>query len=526
MATKTQDTYDVLVVGSGASGGWAAKRLAEAGVKVALVDAGRPLRITDLNEHGSGLELPYRGVSAEVVKKTRPIQKDCYACTERNYDWFANDLEEPYTTAPGKPFSWQGRMRVTGGRTVVWGRQSYRMGDFDLKSASTDGFGMDWPLSYADLAPYYDQVEDYVGISGLAEGAYELPDSKFLPAMPFKCGERRLRERVKSKLGWTVTMGRVGEPHPLAERAGALPLLRPLLLGLRHQLVLQLGVHDGGRRDRERQLHPRAERDGLQGADRRRQEPRDRSALHRPRHARGEGDPRARGGAVRAGARVGADPVQLEERAEPRRPRQLERCPRPLPDGPPVGRGRRERRVPRARGEAVARRPEPAERHLRDPLPEREERPEVEGVPARLRLPGRPGHGLQLRRAGLRRHLQARGQEPGVERAARGLRRVPALLRELRRDRPVRPGGHVRDPDPQGQHGLGRQRAQDDPRHGGLGGRDDGRGRRQEHRAVRLHRPRSRLRHPRARRRAHGPRQEDVGAQPVPAGARRRRTCS
>jgi choline dehydrogenase-like flavoprotein len=209
VASKTQDGYDVLVVGSGASGGWAAKRLSEAGAKVALVDAGRPLRITDLNEHGSPLDLPYRGVSPEVVKRTRPTQSECYACTERNYEWFANDLEEPYTTAAGKPFSWQGRMRVTGGRTVVWGRQSYRMGDLDFKAASHDGFGEDWPLSYADLAPYYDLVEDYVGISGLAEGLYELPDSRFHPAMPFKCGEQRLRERVKRKLGWTVTIGRV-----------------------------------------------------------------------------------------------------------------------------------------------------------------------------------------------------------------------------------------------------------------------------------------------------------------------------
>src|SRR5215475_3672570 len=105
MADGSKERYDVLVVGSGASGGWAAKRLAEAGVKVALVDAGRPLKVTDLDEHGSGLELPYRGQSSEVVRRTRPIQKDCYACTERNYDWFANDLEEPYTTAAGKPFS-------------------------------------------------------------------------------------------------------------------------------------------------------------------------------------------------------------------------------------------------------------------------------------------------------------------------------------------------------------------------------------------------------------------------------------
>jgi choline dehydrogenase-like flavoprotein len=150
---------------------------------------------------------------------------------ERNYDWFANDLEEPYTTAKDKPFSWQGRMRVTGGRTVVWGRQSYRMGDFDFKAASTDGFGMDWPLSYADLEPYYDRVEDYVGISGLAEGAYELPDSRFQPAMPFKCGERRLRERVKAKLGWTVTMGPRRQPHAHDERPRAVPLLRAVLLG-------------------------------------------------------------------------------------------------------------------------------------------------------------------------------------------------------------------------------------------------------------------------------------------------------
>jgi choline dehydrogenase-like flavoprotein len=209
VTSKTQVSYDVLVVGSGASGGWAAKRLAEAGVKVALVDAGRPLRLTDLNEHAAAFELPYREVAPEVVRRTRPTQKECYACTERNYDWFCNDLEEPYTTAEGKPFSWQGRMRVTGGRTVVWGRQSYRMGDLDFKAASHDGFGEDWPLSYADLVPYYDLVEDYVGISGLAENLYELPDSRFLPAMPFKCAEARLRERVKSRLGWTVTIGRV-----------------------------------------------------------------------------------------------------------------------------------------------------------------------------------------------------------------------------------------------------------------------------------------------------------------------------
>src|SRR5215471_5825695 len=187
--SKTQDTYDVLVVGSGASGGWAAKRLAEAGVKVALVDAGRPQSITSFTEHEPAFRLPYRDHSAELLKRTRPRQKDCYACMEWNSDWFCNDLEEPYAHDDDKPFSWQGRMRVTGGRTNVWGRQSYRLSDLDFKAASYDGYGEDWPLAYKDLEPYYDLVEEYVGITGLPEGLPHLPDGKFQPPMNFTCVE-------------------------------------------------------------------------------------------------------------------------------------------------------------------------------------------------------------------------------------------------------------------------------------------------------------------------------------------------
>jgi choline dehydrogenase-like flavoprotein len=201
--------FDAIVVGSGASGGWACKRLAEAGLKVALVDAGRPLTDADFREHVAPFELTYRDMAPELIRQTRPRQKDCYACTEHNYDWFANDLEEPYTTADGKPFSWQGRMRVTGGRTVVWGRQSYRFSDLDFKAASYDGFGEDWPLSYKDLEPYYDLVEEYVGISGQAEGNDALPDSRFQPPMGMTCAEMRLRQRAKAKFGRTVTIGRV-----------------------------------------------------------------------------------------------------------------------------------------------------------------------------------------------------------------------------------------------------------------------------------------------------------------------------
>jgi choline dehydrogenase-like flavoprotein len=208
MPSPAGQSFDVIVVGSGASGGWVAKRLAEAGAKVALLDAGRVLTDADYNEHAPSFGLKYRDMAPETIRRTRYRQKDCYACMEWNWDWFRNDLEEPYTTGEGKPFSWQGRMQVVGGRTNVWGRQSYRLSDLDFKAASYDGFGEDWPIGYADLAPYYDIVEEYVGITGMAEGAAELPDGRFQPPMGMTCAETLFRNKVREKLGWTVTLGR------------------------------------------------------------------------------------------------------------------------------------------------------------------------------------------------------------------------------------------------------------------------------------------------------------------------------
>ena len=198
--------FDVVVVGSGASGGWACKRLAEAGIKVALVDCGRPVPESEFSEHKPPFELKYRDRAPQVIERTRPVQK--LFCNEYNYHWFANDLEEPYTTPENMTFTWVGRLRVTGGRTMVWGRQSYRFSDLDFKAASFDGYGEDWPLSYADLAPYYDLVEEYVGITGMAEGVYELPDGKFHAPMGLTCAETLFRNRVKDRLGWTATLGR------------------------------------------------------------------------------------------------------------------------------------------------------------------------------------------------------------------------------------------------------------------------------------------------------------------------------
>jgi choline dehydrogenase-like flavoprotein len=214
------EEYDAIVVGSGASGGWAAKRMSEAGMRVALVCAGRPLTDGDYREHVQPYQLKYQARASNLIRRTRPVQKDCYACTEYNESWFCNDIEEPYTTAAGKPFSWQGRMRVTGGRTNVWGRQSYRYSQQDLKGYSFDGAGADWPIDYTDLVPYYELVEDYVGISGMVEKVPELPDSKFHPAMPLTCVEERVRNAVKSKFGRTLTIGRVANiTRPINGRA-------------------------------------------------------------------------------------------------------------------------------------------------------------------------------------------------------------------------------------------------------------------------------------------------------------------
>jgi choline dehydrogenase-like flavoprotein len=205
---QSKQVYDVLIVGSGASGGWAAKRLAEAGLKVVIVEAGRPQSSKNFSEHKPKFDLKYRNMAPEVLRKTRPIQSKQSSVSEFNYEWYCNDIDEPYTTAPGKPYNWLGRTRMVGGRTNVWGRVSLRYSDWDLKAASHDGHGEDWPLSYKDLEPYYDLVERYVGVTGMAEGLEGLPDGQFLPAMPLTCQETLFRNRVKQKLDRTVTLAR------------------------------------------------------------------------------------------------------------------------------------------------------------------------------------------------------------------------------------------------------------------------------------------------------------------------------
>lgn len=199
-----KEPFDAVVVGSGATGGWAAKCLTEAGWRVALLEAGPKITPKDFSEHVNPWQLPYLGQSP-LILRDRPIQGLCYACRESNQQWFVNDFENPYTQE--KPFHWI-RQRVLGGRTNSWGRQTYRMSDLDFKCATHDGYGDDWPISYAEMVPYYETVEKYVGISGQAENLPQLPDSVFLPPMEMTCGETILRDRVREKMGRTVTIGR------------------------------------------------------------------------------------------------------------------------------------------------------------------------------------------------------------------------------------------------------------------------------------------------------------------------------
>jgi choline dehydrogenase-like flavoprotein len=194
--------YDAIVVGSGACGGWAAMQLSQAGMKVLMLEAGSNVVPAHDFHHRFLYEMEFRG-------QNRPGTLRRYTGTERNYRIMLDSTENPYTTAPGTSYQWT-RSRCLGGRTMHWARASDRMADYEFKAASRDGYGMDWAVSYADMKPYYDRVERFIGVSGAIEGLPQFPDGEFLPPMALNCAET-IFTAASNSLGWRTTHRRLAQ---------------------------------------------------------------------------------------------------------------------------------------------------------------------------------------------------------------------------------------------------------------------------------------------------------------------------
>jgi len=204
--------FDAIVVGSGMTGGWAAKELTERGLRTLVLEAGRPVdAVRDAREHVASFEMPFRGMGdRRRVEARQQVQRRSSSFDELSHGYWTDDVDNPYTTPADKPFDWF-RARQVGGKSIIWGRQVYRMGDLDFEANVRDGIAVDWPIRYRDLAPWYDHVERFIGVSGRAEGLTHLPDGPFLPPMPLNVAERHVRDRIAQRFAGErlMTIGRV-----------------------------------------------------------------------------------------------------------------------------------------------------------------------------------------------------------------------------------------------------------------------------------------------------------------------------
>jgi choline dehydrogenase-like flavoprotein len=208
LKAKQQQTYDAIVIGSGISGGWAAKELCEKGLKVLMLERGKSVEHPNYETSTKKpWELEYAGRLTEEDKKQCHIQNRHYSFQGDNKHYYINDLENPYTEQ--KRFDWI-RGNVVGGRSLLWGRHCYRWSDLDFEANAKDGYGIDWPIRYKDLAPWYDRVETFIGVSGKPEGLAHFPDQKLQKPMEMNCVEMHFKSAVEKKFPQRrITIGRV-----------------------------------------------------------------------------------------------------------------------------------------------------------------------------------------------------------------------------------------------------------------------------------------------------------------------------
>ncbi len=204
--------FDAIVVGSGMTGGWAAKELTELGLRTLVLEAGRPISPEqDYVEHKPTWEMPFRGLGdRRATAERQAIQSHSVSFDELSHVFWTDDVKNPYSTPADRPFYWF-RARQVGGKSIIWGRQVYRWSDLDFEANLRDGIAVDWPIRYADVAPWYDHVERFIGVSGQKEGLAHLPDGEFLPPMALNCAEQHVRQRMQERFGRErlLTIGRV-----------------------------------------------------------------------------------------------------------------------------------------------------------------------------------------------------------------------------------------------------------------------------------------------------------------------------
>ena len=204
----TNNTFDVIVIGSGLSGGWAAKEFTEKGLKTLVLERGR--EVTHLKDYPTTnmmpWEFPHRNEVPQDIKAANPVISKCYAFKEDAMHFFVKDNEHPYVQE--KPFDWI-RGYQTGGKSLMWARQTQRWSEFDFEGPARDGYAVDWPIRYKDIAPWYSYVEKFAGISGNRDNLDILPDGEFLPPLDLNCVENYFSDFVKkSYAGRHIVYGR------------------------------------------------------------------------------------------------------------------------------------------------------------------------------------------------------------------------------------------------------------------------------------------------------------------------------